>query len=190
VRRLRVVLAVTCLGVLASGTATAAVRINHAAHYSPLESAGFFGPTAATDRFLGPFGGPDSQQLMHPLDGHVTRWVFALTNTGGDAVTVDSVKPIGVSGTTQWSIYKVVPGGYLSGVPAVYNDLPARVSAGGSIRLRVSVQPADCAKGQRLEFDGVDVAWHALGFHHETYIANDENVVYCPSTTSKREWLR
>jgi hypothetical protein len=185
-RDLRVRLGIACLAVLATGIVTAAVRIHQEVHYNPLETAGFFGPTRPTDRFVGSTDG-DIQQ-MHPTGGQVTSWDFALLDSGRAPVTIDNVIPVGVSGRTQWSIYRVATNGYISGVPATYHEFPARLSSRFPIRLKVSVAQANCTpKSQQVNFNGVDVYWHALGFHHETYIADEEDVQYCPSAKSKRK---
>jgi hypothetical protein len=50
------------------------------------------------------------------------------------------------------------------------------------VRIRAEVATTTCSRQprRRVEFQGLGVVWHALGYSHTTYLPNPELVQFCP----------
>jgi hypothetical protein len=159
-----------------------------AEHYSPLDSVGFFGPELSSDPYIGPSDG--ETRYMHSTKGLSTIWLMGVRNSGGTAVVVDSVEPVGAAGAVTWSPYVSAPGGLISGQPERARKWPAHLAGHGVIRLTVTLNAARCQRHRAVLFDAVQVRWHVIGVHHSQLIRPNQSVQLCPTTASTKEWVR
>jgi hypothetical protein len=183
-RRGTAILAAAQVVVFVAAVVVMVARVHRDADYRPLRSVSVFGPTTVTHRYLGPFvhGDPAVQHIVPAVPGQPTRWVTLLRNVGDDAVTIEEVTPVGMPGHTRWSPFVLRPGSDVGGVALPYLDYPAVLKPHAILRIRVEVKTVRCPRqpGPRVDFQGLGIVWHALGYSHTTYLPNPELVQFCP----------
>jgi hypothetical protein len=183
-RRATAIMVAAQVVVFAVGCAVMAVRVHRESTYDPLQSASVFGATNPTHRYLGPFvpGDPAVQYMSPTAAGQPTRWVTLLRNTGEHPVTIDDITTVGMSGHTTWSPFALRPGSDVAGIPLPYIGFPAFLKPHAIMRIRAEVQTAGCPRpgGGHVDFQGLAIVWHALGYSHTTYLPNPELIRFCP----------
>lgn len=173
-RRRRVVAAAALIALLAGGLA-AALTVRHLDHqYGPLEEGSFGGVYSHRD-FVPVHHGFDYR--LAPRSGATGKLFSSLDNLGAHSVSVTSIEPGHIATSVQWSPYRFVPGGLVSGVNTRWRSFPAVVPAHGTIRLLITLRrPTDCrlypysgGTSSGNTYNGYHtVHWHSLLHDHTT----------------------
>lgn len=89
--------------------------------------------------------------------------IESVFNRGAHSVTIISIATDDVVSDIRWSVWRTVPGGYVTGIDMPWHKFPAVVPAHGIIRLLVTIHhPRNCAAYPKV--GGVSTAVYA-GYH-------------------------
>jgi len=186
-RRRSIFLAVVLLVLLSGGLATGLTLRHLDRQYGPLQPGTFYGPYR------------DKGFDFHEKDGVRFRLqaapdatgqlIAAVHNDGAHSVKITSIETDSATSKIQWSRYRVVSGGYVSGVDTPWRAFPAVVPAHGTIRLLVTIHhPSYCrqyADVREATYDAAHwVHWESLLHSHRTLLdlwnaGFDEGVGIC-----------
>lgn len=139
--------------------------------YGPVERGHFSGPLS--DHGL-VWSKDESSYRLASAPGTTATFIASLDNSGSHSVEIASIEPPSEVSDVRWSVYRFVPGGYVSGVNTRWRSFPATVPAHGTIRLVLTVHRPACTansqgSGGAAAYDGsVRVTWKSLLGTHAT----------------------
>jgi len=186
-RRRSIVLAVVVLVLLSGGLATGLTLRHLDRQYGPLQPGTFYGPYR--DKGFD-FHEKDGVRFRLQAAADATgQLITAIRNDGAHSVKITSIETGWATSKIQWSSYRVVNGGNVSGVETPWRSFPAVVPAHGTIRLLLAIHhPSDCRQYADVEEATYDAAhwvhWESLLHSHRTLLdlwpdSSDEGVGIC-----------
>ena len=139
--------------------------------YGPIE-AGNFGGLYSQRNFVADADGSSYRLASAP--GVSGQLMASVSNAGAHSVEITSIDTDDVVSGIRWSSYRMVPGGYVSGVSTPWRAFPATVPAHGVIRLLITIHhPANCSSYEpgTANYSGLHtVHWKSLLRSHSTVI--------------------
>ena len=132
-RRKRIVVVIL---VLALGLAVGITLLHLDDRYGPISTGAFGGPYASRNLIVSPDG---SSVRLASAPGATADLLESVENTGAHSVTITSIDTDGIVTAIRWSTYRMVPGGYVSGVETPWHSFPAVIPAHGTLRLLVTI---------------------------------------------------
>jgi hypothetical protein len=187
-RRRVIVLAVVLVVVFSGGLATALTLRHLDRQYGPLEPGSFGGPYR--DRGFAYSKDGSSYQLAAAPNA-TAQLIASLANRGAHSVKVTSIETDQVATKIQWSVYRTVQAGSVSGIDTPWRAFPAVVPAHGTIRLLITIHhPSDCKLHptdtglSKSPYLGTHwVHWQSLLHDHRTLIGlrleGDQGIEVC-----------
>jgi hypothetical protein len=171
--------------VLSGGGLTTGLTLHHMDdQYGPIERGPFAGPLNP-DRVRG--GVAHERFIIKP--GGTVQYLESLANRGSHSVKITSIDTDQLVTAIRWSVWRLVPGGSVSGADTPWQRFPAIVPGHyGVIRLLITIRrPADCSKALHgpdgaVYYDGFHVVhWDSLLSSHSTTIGDNfaEHIRVC-----------
>lgn len=173
-RRRRRRIALIVAAAILVGAFTSFGTLRHFDHeYGPVEGGAFGGPYS-DDGFV--FSKDGFSYRLRPTPGASAQLIESLSNLGAHSVKVTSIERGDMVTSIKWSVYRIVAGGNVEGVPTPWQAFPAIVPAHGSIRLLITIhRPANCSAYP--SFDGVNGA-----AYRGTHIAHWDSLLHSHAT--------